>query len=179
MRPPLLRFRVSRGAHLILSAACIIPCPHKHLSQGLQPGTLDLVAGELGRGNRGIPRGVHATVTEMRPARINNCDAARYPQMHMRILGLFFVLLGMLLSFGCATHKVSAESKEQVFYYDRNRDGKVDLERHHWPGTADADWELRDDNFDGRYEKKVLYGIGIFESAVDLPVPVNVHIEPN
>jgi hypothetical protein len=96
----------------------------------------------------------------------------------MRIVGLCFLLLGMFTT-GCASHNVVQETKEQVFYYDRNRDGEVDLERHRYPGTADADWELRDDNFDGRYEKKILYGVGVFESTVDLPVPTNVHIEPN
>jgi len=39
--------------------------------------------------------------------------------------------------------------------------------------------ELRDDNFDGRHEKKVVYGVGVFESKVDLPVPTSVQVEPN
>ena len=30
----------------------------------------------------------------------------------------------------------------------------VDAETHHFTGLADADWELRDDDFNGRYEKK-------------------------
>jgi hypothetical protein len=64
-----------------------------------------------------------------------------------------------------------------ISYYDRNHDGKVDLETHHYPGVADADWELLDENFNGRYEKKILFGIGVFESAVDIPVPSNVKIQ--
>jgi hypothetical protein len=70
------------------------------------------------------------------------------------------------------------QSREQVLYYDRNGDGKVDQERHHCPGVSDADWELRDDNYDGRYEKRIAYSFTLMESAVDLPVPTHVHIEP-
>jgi len=70
------------------------------------------------------------------------------------------------------------QSREQVLYYDRNGDGKVDQEKHHYPGVSDADWELRDDNYDGRYDKKIVYGFAVTESAVDLPVPTHVHIEP-
>jgi hypothetical protein len=101
----------------------------------------------------------------------------------MRIVGFMMLVVGLVFQTGCATQKadtgVNTGVKERVFYYDRNHDGKVDLERHHYPGVADADWELRDDNFDGRYEKKVVYGVGVFESTVDLPVPTNVHIKPN
>ena len=97
----------------------------------------------------------------------------------MRVVGLLIMILWVAFQPGCATHQVDTGMKERVFYYDRNGDGKVDLERHHYPGMADADWELRDDSFDGRYQKKVVYGVGIFESKVDLPVPTNVHIQPN
>ncbi len=69
--------------------------------------------------------------------------------------------------------------KEEIRYYDRNGDGKVDLEYHHYPRIADMDWELRDDNYDGRYEKKIVYGIGVFESPVDIPAPTNATISPN
>jgi hypothetical protein len=41
------------------------------------------------------------------------------------------------------------------------------------------DWELRDDNYDGRYEKKILYGFAVLESKVDIPMPTNVPISPN
>jgi len=76
----------------------------------------------------------------------------------------------------CATHKSGFERTEQVIYYDRNGDGRVDQEMHHYPGLADADWELRDDDYHGRYQKKILYGFTIVESAVDLPVPTHVPI---
>jgi hypothetical protein len=77
-----------------------------------------------------------------------------------------------------AAHKGNENRTEQVLYYDRNGDGRVDLERHHFPGVADADWELRDDKYDGWYEKKILYGYAVEQTAVHLLVPTNVHIEP-
>jgi len=95
----------------------------------------------------------------------------------MRVFALFLLLLGAAFFSSCATQRDTLESREQVFYYDRNGDGAVDLERHHYPGVEDADWELHDDDYNGRYEKKILYGYGILESAVDLPVPTHVHIE--
>ena len=42
----------------------------------------------------------------------------------------------------------------------------MDREFHHYPDLADADWELLDDDYDGRYEKKIVYGIGVFKSVV-------------
>lgn len=72
----------------------------------------------------------------------------------------------------------SPKLMEQIRYYDRNGDGTADLEYHHFPRAGDADWELRDDNFDGRYEKKILYGYVVRESAVDIPVPTNVPLSP-
>ena len=85
----------------------------------------------------------------------------------MRVFAISLLLLLTAFWSGCATHKDSLESREQVFYYDRNGDGKVDQERHHYRGVADADWELRDDDYDGRFEKKILYGFAVVESAVD------------
>jgi hypothetical protein len=96
----------------------------------------------------------------------------------MKWLALSLFLLGTLSWSGCATHRESGEHTGQVLYYDRNGDGRVDLERHHFPGLADADWELRYDNHDGWYERKILYGYAVKETAVHLPVPTNVHIEP-
>lgn len=77
---------------------------------------------------------------------------------------------------GCSTGQKSLEQREKIFYYDRNSDGKVDLEVHQHPGVADADWELRDDDHNGRYEKKVLYGYSLLKSVVDMPVPTDVAI---
>src|SRR5689334_3085573 len=88
------------------------------------------------------------------------------------------LLLTASLWAGCAGQTAVDRPIEQVFYYDRNGDGRVDLEKHHFPKMADADWELRDDDYSGRYTKKVLYGYAVVESAVDLPVPGKVRVEP-
>lgn len=102
--------------------------------------------------------------------------------MLVKILLCHLLPLATLFWPGCAQHRGSLnddlKSREQITYYDRNSDGKVDQEKHHYRGVADADWELRDDDYNGRYEKKILYGFAVTESAVDIPVPTNVHIEP-
>jgi hypothetical protein len=64
-----------------------------------------------------------------------------------------------------------------VTYYDRNGDGRVDLEFHEHPEVADADWQLRDEDYNGRYEIRVQFGAGgVRGNAVDLEVPSKVHI---
>ena len=78
---------------------------------------------------------------------------------------------------GCARHSETLQEKEQVHYYDRNSDGRVDLEVHHFPRVYDADWELADTNFDGRYDVKTVYGYAVQKTAVDIPVPTGVKIE--
>ncbi len=94
----------------------------------------------------------------------------------MRVICLF--LVAVALSSGCATRsRNTLEDRARLSFYDRNGDGKVDLEEHQHPGVADADWELRDDDYDGRYEKKILYGFAVKESPVDIPVPTGVKIE--
>ena len=96
----------------------------------------------------------------------------------MRLLGFNLFMVATTFCFGCtSTRNDSLARGEQITYYDINGDGKVDLEKHHYQGFADADWELRDDDYDGRYETKVLFGFTIITSAVDIPVPANVHIE--
>src|SRR5262245_6899281 len=98
------------------------------------------------------------------------------------IAGASLLAAAILCCSSCAKRSdrsSTVESREQNFYYDRNADGQVDLEVHHYRGTADADWALRDDDFNGRFEKKILYGVGVTESAVDVPVPTHVHIHPN
>jgi len=96
----------------------------------------------------------------------------------MKSLAFCLLLTAMTFCPGCATRGSVLVSREQVSYYDRNGDGRVDQEVHRYRGVADADWELRDDDFDGRYEKKILYGFAVVESPVNLPVPTHVHIEP-
>lgn len=109
---------------------------------------------------------------------IRHLSPRELPETRMKALAFCLFLVGMAFCAGCATHRNGLESREQVSYYDRNGDGRVDQEVHRYRGVADADWELRDDNYDGRYEKKIIYGVGIVESPVDLPVPTHVHIEP-
>ena len=95
----------------------------------------------------------------------------------MRTLTICLFAAAVFLS-GCANRDGdSLERRAQISYYDRNGDGKVDLEKHQHPGVADADWELRDDDYDGRYEKKILYGFAVKESPVDIRVPTGVKIE--
>jgi len=100
-----------------------------------------------------------------------------------------FLRIGLAITFavlgsGCSTtdNESAADhlkKREHVTYYDRNGDGRVDLEKHEYRGVADANWELRDDDFDGRYEKKVVAGYTIIETTVHAPVPANVPITPN
>ena len=82
------------------------------------------------------------------------------------------LLVAISIGFGCM------KSDEEISYYDRNGDGKVDLGIHHYRGTYDADWSLEDTNYSGRFEMKTKYGVGVIKSIVDLPVPKGVRIEP-
>ena len=96
----------------------------------------------------------------------------------MRNITVSFILIAAGLSSGCATRSNNLlEDKEWISYYDRNSDGKVDRENHQHTGMADADWELQDDDYDGKYEKKILYGYVLEESAVHVPVPTGIRIE--
>jgi hypothetical protein len=71
--------------------------------------------------------------------------------------------MAALLS-GCCT------CEEQITYSDKNGDGKIDSELHHFTHSYDADWELLDTDFNGRYDKRVSYSIGVCSESVDLPV---------
>jgi hypothetical protein len=95
--------------------------------------------------------------------------------MKSKSVGLGRLLL--VLSFILLSCNGCVLQREQILYYDRNGDGLVDLERHHFRGAADEDWELRDDDFNGRFEQKVIFGVGIIRSSIDIPVPKRVHIQ--
>ena len=83
-----------------------------------------------------------------------------------------------MLDAACAFHGGGPwKSRAEISYFDRDGDGKADLEKHVYPGSADADWLLEDNNHDGRYERKVQFGDGIITSTVDLPVPTGVRIK--
>lgn len=107
-----------------------------------------------------------------------------YAAAHMKRSALIFLAVAVALGSGCARDAKPDESMDdalkrigRISYYDRNGDGKVDEEMHRYVGVQDADWALRDDDYNGRFEKKIRWGIGVFESAVDLPVPTGVHID--
>ena len=103
----------------------------------------------------------------------------------MRLILLLSVWFGIWLSAGCAKrdheHDLNnlLKERERVSYFDRNGDGKVDREMHHYVDTADADWELFDNDYNGRYEKKIHFGYAVTEMPVDIPVPNGVQIEQN
>ena len=59
---------------------------------------------------------------------------------------------------------------EIITYQDRNSDGNIDQELHQYPCMADADWELLDQNYDDRYDTKILYCIGPIKSKINLPI---------
>ena len=66
-----------------------------------------------------------------------------------------------------------------ITYHDRNGDGLVDLQQLRHKTLADADSDLLDNDYDGRYETKIVYGVGVSEETVDLPVPSGVRISKN
>ena len=61
-------------------------------------------------------------------------------------------------------------------YYDRNLDGVADLELHQPPHCDDCDWALVDIDFDGRYERRVIWSFGMIKEEVDKPVPKDVDL---
>jgi hypothetical protein len=89
-------------------------------------------------------------------------------RLRMKKPHLYFCLLAAVIVSGCV--------RDHVSYYDRNGDGFVDLEKHHYRVT-DSDWQLQDDNYDRRFETKTIFGVGTVEEAVNLPVPKNVPIQ--
>jgi hypothetical protein len=94
----------------------------------------------------------------------------------MKKHSMFLCMTAMLLLPACALWTRQENDGYRIRYFDRNGDGRVDLEVHTFPGAADADWQLCDDNYDGRFEKRVVFGVGVSEQKVDLPVPANVRI---
>lgn len=94
-----------------------------------------------------------------------------------RLIVSFLLIVPLLVHSGCKHGDGDSRKRESVVYLDRNGDGKVDLEVHRFHGMADADWDLRDEDHDGRFEKKVVYGVGVFESTVDIAVPTEVKIQ--
>lgn len=81
----------------------------------------------------------------------------------MRILFLLIVFAGCIL--GC-----SIRPAQRVIYKDTNGDGKIDQEYHANSG-ADMNWEMKDENFDGRYEKRIYHGFATEVTIIDKPIP--------
>lgn len=73
---------------------------------------------------------------------------------------------------GCATvaDPNVPEFKYKVNYTDKNDDGYIDAAFFALVGGADGDFTLQDTDFDGRYDKATVYGIGVFHREVDYPV---------
>ena len=65
---------------------------------------------------------------------------------------------------------IAENCDEVVTYRDRNGDGAIDYEFHQYPCIDDADWELLDDDYDERYDIKIVYGFGPLRIKVDLPI---------
>jgi hypothetical protein len=90
----------------------------------------------------------------------------------MKTNGVILLVFTALCMAGC-----KQKAQERVSYHDRNDDGKVDLEIHKHPDAKDPDWALMDNDFDGRYEAKTVFGVVLKRSTLDLPVPTGVQIE--
>jgi hypothetical protein len=71
-----------------------------------------------------------------------------------------------------------AEDTTLVTYYDRNSDGVADFELHEPPYCDDCIWALVDIDFNGRYERRVNWSVGIIHTEVDMPVPDKVELDP-
>ncbi len=79
------------------------------------------------------------------------------------------MFLGMFS--GCQIYKEQDRSISYVVRErDTNRDGNIDIRRYNAIGAADADFELIDTDFDGRFDRKTTYGYAIFSTAIDSPV---------
>ncbi|HEY1169962.1 MAG TPA: hypothetical protein VGH19_01215 [Verrucomicrobiae bacterium] len=102
---------------------------------------------------------------------------------NLKTLVLALGLCGLVMFVSCTTETQpdttppATKDIEVVTYHDRNGDGKADLEKHSFPGWADRDWVLRDDDFDGRFEKKIVFGVAVWEHVVDFPVPTSIQLE--
>jgi hypothetical protein len=79
----------------------------------------------------------------------------------------------LFLSSACERARGPHLPRYEVTYYDRNHDGIADLEFHHAPGWADADWGFVDSDYNAEYD--ILFGPGYFPSTkVHVPVLVGV-----
>src|SRR5437867_4406734 len=65
-----------------------------------------------------------------------------------------FIVTGacLFLSSACDRARGPHLPRYEVTYYDRNHDGIADLEFHHAPGWADADWGFVDSDYKAEYD---------------------------
>lgn len=61
-----------------------------------------------------------------------------------------------------------------VEWADRNKDGRVDLQRHFFRGSEDRNEVLTDEDQDGFFDKFTLFGAGIIKKDVRIAVPRRV-----
>ena len=78
----------------------------------------------------------------------------------------FLVVVCLFLSPSCLAENSDFEVKK----LDRNNDGVVDLYECRFPMITDSDWTMRDDDFDGVFEKKDVFGEGYYEEDVSIKV---------
>ena len=79
------------------------------------------------------------------------------------------VLAALLVLVACTPNR----PRDVVTYFDRNDDGVADFEYHN-PGCYDCEWALIDSDFNGRYEKRVVWGYTLVKETVNVPIPKNV-----
>lgn len=97
----------------------------------------------------------------------------------MKLLKVSLLVTSIALVIGCTRDPIEPldedlKDREQITYFDRNGDGKVDYEMHTYVGVYDGDWWLNDDDYDGLFETKSTHWNKIY---VEIPVPTGVPIK--
>jgi hypothetical protein len=78
----------------------------------------------------------------------------------------------------CSIAHSSAEDRDVVTYYDRNRDGIADYELHQVRRTTYLSYALIDSKFTGRYDVRMKLAYPFNSERVNLPVPLHVKVIP-
>jgi hypothetical protein len=90
---------------------------------------------------------------------------------NLRLMIRHCLILTTLLFAGCQSpHPSQGKPCYIVTKSDTNHDGQTDRVFYHAPGWADVDYELKDTNFDGRFDQRIDYGYTITYRVVDVPV---------
>jgi hypothetical protein len=86
-----------------------------------------------------------------------------------------FLLTGAVLVLAtCSIAHGSAEERDVVTYYDRDRNGVVDYELHRVRNTVYLSYALIDSKYKGRYDQKMSLAYPFNTDRVDIPVPRHV-----